>query len=182
MRFSYRTQQWLPYPVEQVFDFFASPHNLPLLMPEWQRARIDTLALVAAPPRPATSGSMSAAAGIGTRFTLSFVPFPHCPVRIRWQAEIDDFKWDEYFCDRQLRGPFAYWNHRHIVRGFHQPGYSGTVVADEVEYEMPFGVAGRLAHRLLVRRQIERSFSLRQGELARILFGVKSQLRPQGEQ
>ena len=34
---------------------------------------------------------------------------------------------------------------------------------DRVEYELPFGVLGRLAHRLLVRRQLEGIFRHRGG-------------------
>jgi hypothetical protein len=41
MRFSYQTEQMLPYPIERVIGFFPNPNHLPLLMPEWQRARID---------------------------------------------------------------------------------------------------------------------------------------------
>ena len=41
MRHSLQTEQWLPYPRERVFAFFADPGNLPPLMPEWQRARVE---------------------------------------------------------------------------------------------------------------------------------------------
>ncbi len=40
MRHTFQTEQWLPFPVELVFAFFAYPENLPRLMPAWQKARI----------------------------------------------------------------------------------------------------------------------------------------------
>jgi hypothetical protein len=44
--------QWLPYPVPFVFAFLADPHNLPGLMPAWQKARVEELKLVARRPLP----------------------------------------------------------------------------------------------------------------------------------
>lgn len=182
MRFSYHTEQSLPYPVERVFDFFANPDNLPLLLPEWQRARIAAASLTT-PPRPPQArfphDPGSTAAGIGSRLTLSFLPFPHAPIRVSWDAEITEFVWDEHFCDRQVRGPFKYWNHFHYVRRVNHLGIDTTLIADDVEYELPFGVAGVLAHRLFLRRQIERTFAYRQAQLAHILAGTTPEPEPQ---
>ncbi|MDP9051990.1 MAG: SRPBCC family protein [Acidobacteriota bacterium] len=173
MRFSYQTEQWLPYSLEQIFDFFATPDNLALLMPEWQGARIEEASIVA-PPQPmhARLVSQPAAAGLGSRLTLSFLPFPHAPFRLRWEAEIIEFAWDSYFCDSQLRGPFPYWKHCHYFRRQNHLGLEGTVITDDLEYELPFGLAGRLAHGIFLRRQIERTFAYRQSQLEHILPAV----------
>jgi ligand-binding SRPBCC domain-containing protein len=173
MRFSYQTEQWVPYSLEQIFDFFSNPDNLPVLMPEWQGARIDKASIVAPPQPPhARFVSQPAAAGLGSRLTLSFFPFPHAPFRLRWEAEISEFGWDTHFCDLQLRGPFAYWKHCHYFRRQNQLGLEGTVIMDDLEYELPFGLAGQLAHSIFLRRQIERAFANRQGQLERILTDV----------
>jgi ligand-binding SRPBCC domain-containing protein len=174
MRFSYHTEQWLPYPVERVFDFFANPDNLPLLMPPWQRSRIEEVSILPPPNRAVSSNSVATAAGVGTRLTLSFRPFPFSPVRVRWESEITDFSWNHHFCDRQLRGPFASWKHCHYVRPASWRGVNVTLVADDIEYEVPFGVAGRLAHRLFLRGKIERAFAYRQSHLEKILASVTS--------
>ena len=167
MRFSYQTEQWLPYPLETVFAFFADPQNLPRLMPEWQKAKIDHANIVA-PPTTKEDG-ITAAAGVGSRITLSFLPFPAAQIRLKWEAEISEFSRNSHFCDRQIRGPFAYWKHCHRMRSVPSRGIELTLLTDEVEYEPPFGVLGRLAHRLFLRRQIERSFAERQARLAEIL-------------
>jgi ligand-binding SRPBCC domain-containing protein len=174
MRFSYHTEQSLPYPVEDVFAFFADPNNFPLLMPTWQNTRIEEASIVPPAPCPtAASAPTSIAAGSGTRVALSFRPFPYSPVRVRWQAEIAEFVWNDHFCDRQLRGPFAYWNHCHHVQAIDRNGSDVTLIVDHVEYELPFGLIGRLTHRLFLRRQIERTFACRQGQLTKILARVK---------
>lgn len=167
MSFSYRSEQWLPYPVEDVFAFFADPENLLALLPPRQRARIEKVDLVP-PPLRASAANPATAAGSGSRITLSFRPFPLCPVRVRWQAEIGDFVWNERFCDHQLRGPFASWNHCHHVRRIDALDIDVTLVTDVVEYKLPFGPIGRLAHHLFLRKQIENMFAYRQDQLARL--------------
>jgi ligand-binding SRPBCC domain-containing protein len=47
-------------------------------------------------------------------------------------------------------------------------GNAVCVVEDHVEYELPFGAMGTLAHRLFLRRQIERTFAYRQRQLEKI--------------
>jgi ligand-binding SRPBCC domain-containing protein len=167
MSFSYRSEQWLPYPVEEVFAFFADPDNLPALLPPRQKARIEKVDLAPPPPRASASKPVTTA-GSGSLITLSFRPFPFCPVRVRWQAEIHDFAWNEGFCDRQLRGPFASWNHCHYVRRIDAIQIDVTLVTDVIEYELPLGPIGQLAHRLFVRKQIENIFAYRQDQLARL--------------
>lgn len=180
MRHCYHTEQWLPCLVEQVFLFFANPDNLPLLMPSWQKARIDTATILHPPQLPdATGAAPIRAAGVGSQISLSFRPFPFAPFRIRWDAEISEYAWYEHFCDRQLTGPFAFWNHCHYVRRVVQAGVEGTLISDDVEYELPLGFAGELAHRLMLRRQIERTFAFRQSQVARLLAHLTSPSRPQ---
>lgn len=175
---SYHTEQLLLYPLERVFAFFADPNNLPSLMPAWQHARIEERSLVAPPAPPSTAPVPTAAAGAGSQIALSFRPLPYSPIRVRWQAEIAEFAWNHRFCDRQVRGPFAYWKHCHRVESVSRHGVNGTLIVDDVEYELPFGAAGELAHRLFLRRQIERTFAFRQAQLAKIFAALATASQP----
>jgi ligand-binding SRPBCC domain-containing protein len=169
MRHTHHAEQWLPYPVPLIFAFFANPANLPRLMPAWQNARIEEASIVP-PPRPLDQSiPRTIAAGPGTRLTLSFRPFPYSTIRIPWEAEITEFVWNDHFCDRQLRGPFAYWNHCHRVRPETRDQTNGTLITDQVEYELPFGIAGELTHRLILSRQIAHTFTQRQTRLTKLL-------------
>jgi ligand-binding SRPBCC domain-containing protein len=162
MRHTYHSEQWLPYPVDLVFAFFANPENLPRLMPPWQKARIEEAAFAPPPPRPISSQPIrSIAAGPGTRITLSFRPIPYSPLRIPWEAEIDEFVWNDYFADLQLRGPFAYWHHRHTVQHETRDNNIGTLLKDEVEYEPPLGQLGEIANTLFISRQLRNTFAYR---------------------
>jgi len=133
----FETSQWLPYPPELVFAFFANPENLPRLMPRWQRAHIEEAVFAPPPPHPPDSPRYPGiAAGDGTRLTLSLRPFPFAPFRIPWEAQIEDFRWNQGFCDIQLRGPFTTWRHCHTVI----PKDSGTTLHDTVTYDLPIAI------------------------------------------
>jgi len=172
MRQQFVTSQWIPYPIEEVFAFFANPNNLPLLTPEPLKMRIDELKLEQAPAGPEMAGSHFArpqiAAGVGTEMKLSFQPEPYVPVRVSWVARITDFVWFSHFCDEQVRGPFAFFRHKHAVETKTRQSHPGTEVTDEVEFELPFGAIGGLG-RGIVQRQMERMFRIRQERLPAIL-------------
>jgi ligand-binding SRPBCC domain-containing protein len=171
MRHRFRTTQWLPYDIESVFVFFSDPSNLPKLFPDWQRARIEEMDLH--PPSRSRGASLDAPAiaGRGTRITLSFRPTPLSPVRVTWVALIEDFHWDERFCDRQVAGPFLYWRHCHRVQAWQseQTGEHGTLLIDTIEYELPFGKVGRLANSVAVRQILVKLFKHRQRKTLELL-------------
>jgi ligand-binding SRPBCC domain-containing protein len=166
MRHSFQAEQWLPYPRERVFAFFADPANLPPLMPRWQHARVEKAEYV---PPQVTSTTTSVAAGKGSLITISFRPIPFFPLRLSWEAYIAEFCWNDFFCDEQRRGPFKYFRHCHSTRDELHDGIAGTVVTDAVEYELPFGLLGELANALAVKRQIRGLFGYRQKMLPALL-------------
>jgi ligand-binding SRPBCC domain-containing protein len=175
MRYHYQAEQWVPFPIEMVFAFFANPENLPRLMPAWQKTRIESASLAPPPPRPLVSARFpDVAAGAGTKMTFSFLPFPFSPVRVPWDAEITEFVWNEHFCDVQNRGPFLYWKHCHRLASksrLRGPGVvtDGTLLIDAVEYELPFGPLGNLANFLLVKAQMKSIFDYRHKQTLEML-------------
>jgi len=83
---------------------------------------------------------------------------------LRWLTQIEAWEPGVRFVDRQLRGPYALWHHTHEFEPL--PG-GDTLMHDVVRYALPFGPAGALAHRLLVRRDLARIFDFRSKEVAR---------------
>ncbi|HMF54456.1 MAG TPA: SRPBCC family protein [Edaphobacter sp.] len=170
MRHHFQSEQWVPFPIEHVFLFFADPENLPRLMPRWQRARIEKMTLV---PPPSASAADPLLAGAGSRITLSFRAFPFPPIRLRWTAEIADFVWNDHFSDLQTRGPFAYWLHRHTVESATREDPSGrflqgTLIRDDVTYQIPFEPLGGIAAPFM-KGQLHSIFAYRQTQAMNLL-------------
>ena len=74
----------------------------------------------------------------------------------------------------QEKGPYRRWVHRHRFA----PEDGGTRMRDRVEYELPFGILGRLAHRLLVRRQLESIFRHRARVIGELFPPARSGVSP----
>jgi ligand-binding SRPBCC domain-containing protein len=168
----FTASQWLPYPVPFVFAFLADPQNLPPLMPAWQKARVEEARIVAPPPVPAsafkTAQLRGPSAGAGSVITISFRPFPFSPIRLPWEAVISEFVWNDHFCDVQERGPFASWKHCHWIKEERRDGVAGSLVTDDVSYEMKMGSAGELAHSVFLSKQVRSVFAYRQKRIAAI--------------
>jgi ligand-binding SRPBCC domain-containing protein len=166
------TQQWVPFPVELVFAFFANPSNLPHLMPQALKARLEDVRLEAPPARPLAADAArrfrSVAAGEGSEILISFCPIPLIPQRVSWTARITEFVWNSHFIDEQIRGPFARFHHRHGTIARVRDGVEGTLVTDAVEYALPLGFLGRMAAGV-VHKQLEKQFEFRQKKLPEAL-------------
>ena len=132
--------QWIPAPLEDVFAFFSDAHNLERITPRWLGFRILT-------PRPI---EMAVGARIDYRIRLAGVP-------MRWRTRIREWKPGEGFVDEQESGPYALWRHAHGFREL--PG--GVMMTDRVEYRLPLGPLGRLAHALAVRASLAAIFDYR---------------------
>ncbi|GHD32747.1 SRPBCC family protein [Nocardiopsis kunsanensis] len=68
---------------------------------------------------------------------------------VRWVAVIDAFEEGRTFTDRQVRGPFRFWRHTHLVEP-HGSG-TGTRHTDVVEFSTGLGPVGDLAAATAIR-------------------------------
>lgn len=139
----------IPRQIDEVFSFFASAHNLNEITPPSLRFRILT-------PAPI---EMRTGALIDYRIRVRGVP-------VSWRTEITDWDPPYGFADRQLRGPYRWWIHRHT---FEDLGDS-VVMTDMVDYGVP---GGPLAHALLVKRDVTAIFRYRTYRMGE-LFGAES--------
>jgi ligand-binding SRPBCC domain-containing protein len=165
----FEAEQWVAAPLPRVFAFFADPRNLPRIMPPRQGAMLVKLNLV--PPRfpadqaPADVGRM---AGVGTEIVFKFRAIPYLPMHERWTALITDFSLNQHFRDVQKQGPFRRWEHTHSFEAKMIDGREGTLIRDVVEYEVGFGVMGRMLERLFFQRMLRTTFEYRKSTLEKI--------------
>lgn len=141
-------EQYFERPLDEVFAFFAKASNLERITPPWLRFELLT-------PEPV---QMAVGTLIDYRLRVH-------GVRLGWTSQIEVWEPGRQFVDRQLRGPYALWHHRHRF----EPADGGTRVYDEVHYAIGLGVVGELAHPLFVRRDLERIFDHRRTAVREIL-------------
>lgn len=172
----FETSQWVPFPVELVFAFFANPMNLPHMFPPQLGARVEDLRIQPPPARPVAQDPArrlrSVAAGVGTEILVSFRPLVWFPTRLSWMARIVAFAWNSHFVDEQVRGPFRSFRHRHGIAAAMRDGQEGTLVSDEIDFALPW--AGKLGE-FLVLRQLRKSFAYRHKRLPEILAAAQEQ-------
>jgi len=152
---SYRLErcQVVPGELPSVFGFFKDPRNLESITPPWLSFQI----------LEATDAEVRR--GTRIRYRLRWQVFP-----IRWESRITEFEESRLFADEMLRGPYRRWYHRHLFAAV--PG--GVEIRDEVDYELPFGLGGRIAHALAVRRQLEAIFRYRRDRIAEAFGALAS--------
>jgi Uncharacterized conserved protein len=147
---SYRLErrQFIPRPVVDVFPFFADASNLETITPPSLKFRILT-------PQPI---EIRAGTMIDYRLALLGIPF-------RWRTRIESFDPPHRFTDVQERGPYRLWNHTHEFRDHD----GGTLMVDTVNYQLPMGPLGGLAHCLFVERQLRHIFDYRYQVIERLM-------------
>ncbi|MGD9737291.1 MAG: CDP-paratose 2-epimerase [Solirubrobacterales bacterium] len=141
--------QRVEVPVERAFSFYADAANLEPLTPPWLHFH-----LLTEQPLTLESGAL-----LDYRLRLHGVP-------IRWQTRIEAWEPPHRFLDTQARGPYALWEHSHW---FEPAGEDATVIHDRVRYALPLGALGDLAHRLFVRRDLQRIFDYRRDRTAALI-------------
>lgn len=146
--------QHVDAPLAETFDFFSRPENLGKITPPWLAFRM-------------VSDDADMREGLRIEYRVRPLGFPQ-----KWVSEITAYDPPHRFVDEQLEGPYALWHHEHRFRAVEEgPRGPGTEVTDTVTYALPFGPLGRLAHALLVRRQLESIFRYRKARLPELLGG-----------
>ena len=126
--------------MDEVFQFFSNAENLEALTPPFLGFRI----LSDLPIK------MEEGARIEYSIRLFGVP-------MRWKTLISVWEPGVRFVDEQVKGPYGLWHHTHEFEA-HE---GRTIMRDTVKYREPLGWLGVIAHRLFVRRLVERIFDYR---------------------
>ena len=158
-RYRLECELWLPVPIERVWEFGSNPKNLAGISPKHLGVRI--------PNPPACEN--------GALVVIEMAPWG-ISLPLKWHSRLSHVQPTgpkRLFVDTQESGPFAYWRHEHHFESgesevtAHSNGQkvkmreAGTWIRDFVEYEVPFGPAGLLAHKLFGRAQLEAMFAYR---------------------
>ena len=134
-------------PIDEVFAFFARPENLGRITPGSLGFEL-----------------LSTDTQMREGLEIDYRVRPLLGIPLSWRSRIAHYDPPHAFRDIQLKGPYRSWNHRHsfVAEG------DRTRVIDDVEYSLPLGPIGFLAHTAVVRGQLEEIFRHR----ARTIRGV----------
>ena len=100
---------------------------------------------------------------------ITYTVRPIFGIPLRWVTLITEAEAPFHFTDTQESGPYALWRHTHTF----SPTATGTLMNDHVEYAMPLGILGELAHRIFVKRQLEGIFNYREKVLHELFPGKR---------
>jgi ligand-binding SRPBCC domain-containing protein len=99
---------------------------------------------------------------------IDYYVSPLLGIKMKWQTEIKQVSFQKSFTDFQNKGPYKLWNH------FHEfiPNEKGVLMKDTIDYELPMGFLGEIAHQLFVKKKLEHIFEYRNAVLEK-LFNQK---------
>ena len=140
--------------MQDTFAVFEDPYNLAKITPSSLKFQVTS------PDR------IKMRKGAEIEYTISWLGLP-----MHWKTLILEYEPPFFFVDEQAKGPYSMWRHRHTF----EPTENGTKVGDHVEYALPMGPFGRIAHAVMVRKQLLGIFDYRQQELGKMFGGNTTQ-------
>lgn len=143
----FRQTQWVPASTEVVWKFMDDPRNLERLTPASERLKLLDSSSVA-----------------NEQTHLLKYKFYMFNIPLNWHAEIMERTAGRSFKDKQIRGPFQHWYHKHEFK----PLEGGTLIFDQVEYRLPFFQVGSVVLPF-VKKRLDYLFSYRKKALAKIM-------------
>ncbi|MEO8822041.1 MAG: SRPBCC family protein [Ginsengibacter sp.] len=142
-------EHYLLVTIEKAWEFFSSAENLSVITPPELGFKIFT-----------NAKEKEIYEGMVIEYKVS----PLFKIPLYWRTEILRVNKPYSFTDRQAKGPYKLWEHTHT---FIEKG-NGILMKDSVKYGLPFGVLGRLAHSLIVKKKLAHIFDYRKQILNQI--------------
>ncbi len=139
----FSARQFIPLNRKDVFPFFGKAENLEVLTPPWLNFHIENKSTPFI-----ENGSL-----IDYKLNIHGVP-------VKWRTQISEWNPDKSFVDNQLKGPYKKWHHIHTFEDV--PG--GTLITDDVTYQIPFWFFGKLLLPL-IRKDVSEIFQYRQEKI-----------------
>lgn len=85
-------------------------------------------------------------------------------IPMKWQSLIEQWVPNECFVDTQVKGPYKTWHHTHRFIEMKR----GTLIVDEVRYEVPGGRLGSVFLGPWIRSDVTKIFDYRRRMIERI--------------
>ena len=139
--FTIKTNQSLPISIEDAWDFFSNPNNLPKITPPWLNLKVTSEL-----PDKMYEGMI-----------VTYKVYPVLGIPSNWVTEITTVNEKAFFIDEQRFGPYKFWHHQHHFK----ETSSGVEMTDIVNYALPFDPFSRPLNNILVGKKVEGIFEFR---------------------
>ena len=87
--------------------------------------------------------------------------------RLNWVTEITQVEFEQYFIDEQRFGPYKMWHHEHL---FEPVDANNCKMSDIVSYKLPYGLLGKLGHKLFIKKQLISIFQYRTKQIQSLVI------------
>ncbi|MBN8537161.1 MAG: TIGR01777 family oxidoreductase [Deltaproteobacteria bacterium] len=139
--------QFVPLKPDQIFPFFSKAENLETLTPPWLNFKI----------KAKSNEFLKKESVIDYKLKIH-------GVSVYWRTLISDWKNNEFFVDEQIKGPYSKWHHLHLF----EPVPGGCLLRDEVTYQIPGSLVGKLLLGRWIEKTVNKIFSFRQKRIEEI--------------
>jgi ligand-binding SRPBCC domain-containing protein len=143
--YSIQRSQLVKADIATLWSFFSDARNLAAITPSYMNFVITS-------PVPNT---------IYAGQIITYKVSPLLGIPLNWMTEITQVEKHIRFVDEQRIGPYKLWHHEH---SFEQTP-DGTIMTDTVHYALPFGILGRIAHSLFIKKQLKDIFDYRRDRI-----------------
>ena len=137
-----KREQRIKADLNELCTFFSDPANLDALTPDDMGFKI-----ISPTPIPKMYEGQ----------IIEYKVSPLLNIPLYWKTKITEVSEGQYFVDEQKKGPYKYWRHVHTFedKGDH------VLMTDDLEYALPLGILGQIAHSIFVKNKLNQIFNYR---------------------
>jgi ligand-binding SRPBCC domain-containing protein len=140
--YQFKKTQEINSSIEEVWSFISNPENLKKITPEYMGFDIVSESI----PSKMYEGMI-----------IEYRVSPLFGLKTTWVTEITNYKKNKYFVDEQRIGPYKIWHHQHIL----EPTENGVMMTDIISYQPPYGILGKLANAIIIKKKLKEIFDYR---------------------
>ena len=147
-----KSKQILPITLDNSWNFFSDPRNLPKITPPWLNLKVTSDL-----PDKMYEGMI-----------ITYKVYPFLGIPSNWVTEITQVKEKNFFIDEQRFGPYKFWHHQHHFKQIDE----GIEMEDIVTYALPLDPLSRPLNSLFVGNKVKEIFKFRE-EVLNKFFKIK---------
>ena len=146
--YTIKAYQKIPVSINQAWDFFSNPNNLPEITPPWLNLKVTSEL-----PDKMYEGMI-----------ITYKVYPLLGIPQNWVTEITTVREKSFFIDEQRFGPYKFWHHQHRFNETSE----GVEMEDIVNYALPVDPLSRPLNFFLVGKKVKGIFEYRKDVLDKL--------------